>query len=106
MRAVLMQPEHRWYCPNCPERAVTHEAAPHTRYHICRRGPAAGMTVPMVPAGTRCKIETTERQDYIGREIVQTNAAGRPVMNVIITRDDGQDCAVYAPCATARSEDT
>lgn len=102
--AVLLRPEHRWYCPTCPQTAVTHEAQPHTRYHTCTRGPAAGMTVPMVPAGTRCKVEAVERQDYVGGEIIQTNAAGRPVMNVTVTRDDGQDCTVYAPCATATAK--
>jgi len=102
----LLSAERWWVCPNCPQTAVTREAAPHTRYHTCSRGPAAGMTMPMVPAGTRCKIEAAERQDYVGRELVQVNAEGRPVMSVTITRDDGQDCAVYAPCATARAEDS
>jgi len=29
---------------------------------------------------------------------------GRPVMNVTTIRDDGQDCTVFAPTATARIE--
>jgi hypothetical protein len=60
-----------------------------------------GLTVPMVPAGTRCRRQAVEREDYIGRETVQTCGEGRPVMSVITTRDDGQDCTVYAPVATA-----
>ena len=103
--ATLLVPERRWECPNCPQTAVTREAEPHTRYHVCGRGPAAGMTVPMVPAGTRCKITANDREDYAGRELIQTNADGRVIMSVTITRNDGQDCAVYAPCATARAED-
>jgi len=57
----------------------------------------------MVPAGTRCKVEAREREDYIGNEQVQTDINGRPVMSVVTTRDDGQDVAVFAPTATARS---
>jgi hypothetical protein len=57
----------------------------------------------MVPAGTRCKIEAQDREDYVGRELVQTDNAGRPVQSVITTRDDGQDCTVFAPAATAEA---
>jgi hypothetical protein len=56
----------------------------------------------MVPAGTHCKIEVHVREDYVGKELVQTDANGRPVMSVVTTRDDGQDCTVYAPTARAR----
>jgi hypothetical protein len=55
----------------------------------------------MVPAGTSCKVEAVERGDYVGRETVQTDGEGRPVQSVVTTRDDGQDCTVYAPTATA-----
>jgi hypothetical protein len=58
----------------------------------------------MVPAGLRCSVETREREDYIGREDVQYDGNGRPVMSVVTTRDDGQDCLVLAPCATVRME--
>lgn len=100
MNAVLLQaPERRWECPNCPHADVTREHNPHTRYHSCRG--LRGLSVPMVAAGTRCKIEAVERGDYIGGDHVQTCGEGRPVMSVITTRDDGQDCTVYAPVATA-----
>jgi hypothetical protein len=56
----------------------------------------------MVPAGTRCKVEAVEREDYINGDLVQVDGRGRPVMSVITTRDDGQDCTVYAPTALAR----
>jgi hypothetical protein len=55
----------------------------------------------MVPAGTRCKVEAFEREDYIGKEKVQFDGEGRPIMKVVTTRDDGMDAAVYAPTATA-----
>jgi hypothetical protein len=59
-----------------------------------------GLTIPMIPAGTKAKVELHEREDYIGTESVRLHE-GRPVMNVITTRDDGQDCTVFAPTATA-----
>jgi hypothetical protein len=33
--------------------------------------------------------------------MVQTDGDGRPFMRVEVTRDDGNDVAVLAPCATA-----
>jgi len=96
----LLVRESRWECPNCPATDVTHEAEPHTRFHACRG--LNGLTAPMVPAGTKCKVEAVEREDYINGDLVHTDGEGRPVMSVITTRDDGQDCAVFAPCANAR----
>lgn len=99
---VLLAVEHRWECPNCTATDVTHEPRPHSRFHSCRG--LKGLTAPFVPAGTRAKVEAQEREDYVGRELVSTDGEGRPVMSVITTRDTGQDCTVYAPCATATSE--
>jgi hypothetical protein len=89
----LLQPEQRWECPNCEARDVTHEARPHTRMHTCRG--LKGLTAPMVPAGTRCKVEAKEREDYVGDEIVTYDGEGRPTMAVEVTRDDGNDLAVF-----------
>jgi hypothetical protein len=99
MNVPLLDPVQRWECPLCDTQAVTREAQPHTRFHTCPG--LAGLNAPMVPAGTRCKVEAHEREDYIGDEHVQYDGEGRPVMNVEITRDDGTDLAIYAPCATA-----
>ena len=96
MALPLLAAEHRWYCPNCTFEDVTREPRPHSQFHTCTRG----LLAPMVPAGTRAKVEVVEREDYVGRELVQTDHTGRPVMSVITTREDGQDCAVYAPTAT------
>lgn len=93
-----LRPEHRWECPNCTFTDVTFEAEVHTRFHACRG--LRGLTAPMVPAGTRAKIEAVEREDYIGTEQVQLDGEGRPVMSVLTTRNEGQDCTVYAPTAT------
>jgi hypothetical protein len=86
-----------WYCPNCPTTDVTGPV--QNRFHAC---PALhGLLAPLVIEGTRAKVETHEREDYIGTEQVRlTN--GRPVMSVVTTRDDGEDVIVFAPTATAR----
>lgn len=99
---MLAVPESRWECPNCTTTDVTREAGPHVRFHACRG--LAGLTAPMVPAGQRAKVTAHEREDYIGRDVVQVDGNGRPVMAIVTTRDDGQDVTVLAPCAVARSE--
>ena len=88
-----------WECPNCPAVDRTTEAEPHTRFHTCQG--LKGLTAPMVPAGTKAKVEAVERGDYVGSELVTVDGDGRPVMAVETTRDDGNDVAVFAPCATA-----
>lgn len=103
MRGVLLTPERRWECPNCTTVAVTHEARPHTPFHPCRG--LHGLTAPFVAAGVKAKVAVVERGDYVGREKVQTDSDGRPVMAVVTTRDDGQDCAVLAPTATASARE-
>jgi len=100
---LLAPPEQRWVCSKCDQSDITRESQPHTRFHACRG--LRGLTAPMVPAGTRHKIEVREREDYIGGEMVHTDGEGRPVMSVVVTRDDGQDCAVYAPCALGSARD-
>jgi hypothetical protein len=98
---VFERPATQWECPNCVATARTSWNAPNS-FHPCAG--LAGLTVPMVPAGTRCKVEAVEREDYVGREAVQLDGDGRPVMSVVTTRDDGQDCTVYAPTAYARGD--
>lgn len=93
----ILTPEQRWECPNCTATDLTHEIQPHTRYHACRG--LKGLTAPMVPEGTRCKVEAVEREDYIGAEEVTYDGEGRPIMRVETTRDDGNDVAVFAPLA-------
>jgi hypothetical protein len=98
---VVLTPTHHWHCPSCGLESVTHEARPHARMHACAK--LRGLTVPMLQAGTKGKIEVHEREDYVGKELVQLDPElGRPVMSVVTTRDDGQDCTVYAPAAQAR----
>lgn len=100
---VLQPPVVRWECPNCPATDVTREARPHQRMHAC--GGLAGLTAPMVRQGERAKVEAREREDYVGAEQVTLDGNGRPIMSVVTTRDDGQDCAVFAPLATGDARD-
>jgi hypothetical protein len=94
---VLLGTERRWACPNCNLTDVTNDPRVHTRFHSCRG--LKGLTAPMVPAGTKCKVEAVERGDYVGKEDVQYDGDGKPIMSVVTTRDEGQDCAVLAPTA-------
>lgn len=66
MTAAVLQRTQRWSCPNCPAESVTHDASPHTRFHACRG--LYGLTAPLVPAGTSCKVIAIEREDYVGSQ--------------------------------------
>lgn len=96
---ALISAVHDWYCPNCGKRDQTREVRPHTRFHTCPK--LRHLTAPMLPAGTKAKVELREREDYVNGELVQLDPErGRPVMSVVTTRDTGQDCIVFAPTAT------
>ena len=86
-----------WHCPNCDAKATT--VTDKLPMHHC--GGTRGLMHPLVRSGVQCKVEVVEREDYIGREMVQTDEHDRPVMAVVTTRDDGQDCTIYAPTAYA-----
>lgn len=98
----ILNPESHWECPNCTHTDVTREYQPHTRYHTCRG--LKGLSAPMVPAGTNCQVVAREREDYVGKEAVTVDGDNRPIMAIETIRDDGNDVAVFAPCATTRSE--
>ena len=99
---VLLNVVTHWECPNCPITDVTRGAVAN-RFHNCAG--MHGLTAPLVPAGTRCKVEAMVREDYAGREQgLRYDGNGRPIMSVVTTRDEGQDCAVFAPVATARED--
>lgn len=94
---TYLQPEHHWECPNCDQKCVSHGAQPHTPMHECPG--LKHLMAPMVAAGTKCKVETKVREDYVGKDDVTYDEEGRPVSAVETTRDEGNDLAVYAPCA-------
>jgi hypothetical protein len=102
MEVPILRSEQRWECPNCNAKDVTFETKPHTRFHDCRG--LKGLSAPMIPAGQKCKVEAREREDYIGNEQVTLDGEGRPIMSVVTTRDDGNDVAVFAPCATTNTK--
>jgi hypothetical protein len=95
---MLLHAEARWSCPNCTTTAVTHQPNA-AKYHHCRG--LRGLWVPMVADGTKAKVVALEREDYVGRELVQTDATGRPVMAVHVVTDQTQSAVIYAPTATA-----
>lgn len=93
----LRPPVRNWECPNCDMTDVTREHEPHTRMHPCPK--MKGLTTPMVLAGTKCKVEAKEREDYIGDEDVTLDEDGRPIMAIETVREEGNDVVVFAPCA-------
>lgn len=92
-----------WECPNCTFEDVTNEPRIHSRLHKCRG--LKGLTSPMVVKGTKAKIEAMVREDYVGKEEVQYDGDGKPIMSVVVTRDEGQDTAILAPTARASSKE-
>lgn len=96
-------PVHEWACPSCDRRSITRELVPRPRPHACTG--RLGLTIPMVPAGSRTRHVVREREDYIGRELVQFAPGNRrPVMTVETHHDDGRvDAVVYVPTATTQA---
>jgi hypothetical protein len=92
---ILSPPPQLWYCQKCNAAARTVDAK--VPMHPCPG--MAGLLVPLAREGTKVGHVATEREDYVGKEIVQTDADGRVIQNVITKRDDGEDCTVYAPTA-------
>jgi predicted RNA-binding Zn-ribbon protein involved in translation (DUF1610 family) len=102
MTVPILSAHQDWYCPNCGLRDQTRETRPHSRFHTC---PKLGfLSAPMLPATVKAKVEVHEREDYVGKEIVTRDAANRPVMSIVTTRDNGTDALVFAPLATARGD--
>lgn len=96
--SFLLNAEQHWECPNCDVKLVVKTRMPHSPFHPCSG--LKGVEAPMVPAGTRCKVEAIVREDYVGNEIVTYDGENRPIMRVETTRDEGNDIAVFAPLAT------
>jgi hypothetical protein len=88
-----------WGCPNCDSAARTVDAK--VPMHPCRG--LAGLLTPLVPHGTKAKHTAVERQDYIGGELVQTDANGRPVMSVLTETEDSLSTTVFAPTARVQA---
>lgn len=97
---TMILPPTVWVCANGCGTTDRTPGSVSNRFHSCRA--LGDITAPLVPAGLACKVEALEREDYVGRDRAQCDADGRPVMSVVTTRDDGQDCLVLAPCAVVR----
>jgi hypothetical protein len=99
----LLQPKPQfWSCPNCEQQDCVNVPLAGIRMHTCPG--LHGLTAPMVPAGTKAKVEAHEREDYIGGDHPRTDDRGRPIMSVTTVRDDGEDCAVFAPTIHVTAE--
>ncbi len=96
----ILAVERRWYCPNCTTTDVTRRADVHQQMHNCPG--LKGLIAPLLEVGTAGKVVAKEREDYVGREDVQLDPDGRPVMAVETVRDEGTDLIVFAPTASAR----
>lgn len=103
MTVPILTREHRWYCPECRLEDVTHETRPHSQMHQCPK--LRGAWAPFAAAGTKAHLIVNERQDYVGADLVTTDPSGRVVMSVTTVREDGEDCAIFAPCAVAKLGD-
>jgi hypothetical protein len=96
MVVLLQLPEQHWVCGNCTATDASRGQA--NRFHQCAG--LAGILAPMVLDGFRGRVLAVERQDYIGREMVQYDGNGRPVMAVVTEHGDGSnDVIVNAPTA-------
>lgn len=101
MSPLHINPVVRWKCQHCNTVGVTRDGETN-RMHNCPG--LAGLTAPLVPEGVRCEVRVHEREDYVGKALVTHDGNGRPVMAVETIRDDGNDIAVFAECATTRTE--
>lgn len=104
MAHLLSPPPTRWVCSNgCGVFDVTPAGLPN-RFHTCRV--LGGITAPLVAEGSLVRVRAVEREDYVGKEIVQYDGFGRPIMAVVTDRPDGSnDIAVMAPTARMKVEE-
>jgi len=99
---ILNRQPRQWECTHCPATAVTSFDTPN-RFHECPG--LAGITAPMIPAGSGARTVVVERQDYVNGEIVTCDGNGRPVMAVVTERPDGSnDVTVFADTARGAAE--
>ena len=100
MSVPILAPVHDWYCPNCGKTDRTQEARPHTRYHVCPK--LRYLSAPMLMRSMNAKVVAHDREDYVGKEDVQVDGNGRPIMSITTERADGtNDVVVFAPTAHA-----
>ncbi len=86
-------------CSRCPVGALVADTAPGSPMHQCAG--AGGMTVPLAPAGARSDVQMIAREDYVGAEDVQRDAAGQVRTGARVVTDETEHVVVYAPTAHA-----
>lgn len=101
MIPILKPVIREWACLSCDFEDQTRGDVAGQRMHNCPK--LGGMSIALVPKGTRGEHRVNEREDYVGSESVQRNDEGRPIMSVVTVRETGQDCTVYAPTAQTES---
>ena len=99
---ILEPPIRDWYCPACKATDQTRQHGYHVRYHTCPK--TRFLSIAMLPKGTAGKIVVHEREEYVGKEIVQYDQAGRALVSAETVRDNGNDLIVFAPMARAATD--
>ena len=95
--------DRRWECPNCDTKDVCNIKPGQARMHTCPG--LKGLVAPMVPAGQACKAEAIVWEDYVGQHAaVRQNNDGTPISAVKVTREDGEDLAVFPATAIVKME--
>jgi hypothetical protein len=93
----------RWECPNCDTLDEFNVKPGQSRMHDCPG--LKGLTAPMVPVGTKCKTEAIVWDDYVRNDdAVRHDGNGVPMSAVKVTREDGEDLAVFPASAIVRME--
>lgn len=98
MAVPLLTAERHWECLSCDLTGVSQGPTPNNKMHPCAG--LAGLSIPMVPAGTRGENTVRVREDYLASAVTPI-VDGRPVMSVQTRYDDGREaCTIYVPPAT------
>lgn len=99
----ILGSETQWECPNCDTNDVCSVAPGQSRMHYCPG--LKGLVAPLVPAGTKCKVEAATWDDYVRHDdAVRKDADGVPFSAINVTREDGNDVVVYPAAAKVRME--
>lgn len=111
MHTPILESERHWECPSCGYQTTTTRGGIITPMHACPK--QTGLQMPLVQvldngglkAGTVRHV-VVERQDMIGpNEVVLLDDQGRAIQAVRTERADGSnDCHVFAPLATLRTD--
>lgn len=100
---AILSGETQWECPNCDTKDVCNVKPGQQRMHDCPG--LHNLVAPLVPVGTRCKVERNLWEDYVRYDdAVRKGDDGKPVSSVTVTREDGTDIAVFPAAAVARME--